>query len=195
MTKSTIGREMNKGLVKCVVLGMVCSVAIGTTAVGHTIAGTTKTKEPISVVVATKPLKRHSLQGQDSLTQRVKKSPVRPVRGRSEAMLSQAKPVPSQLKRKNFQNPRQKKGQPETTPEAVVPLKSGLTHHGMLETPQRYDPRRNQLGAGIPDPQTPELTHEHFQELDRNQDGTIDPLERAFGRPDMDRDLHSHRSR
>ena len=36
-----------------------------------------------------------------------------------------------------------------------------------------------------------DLTHDHFQELDRNQDGAIDPVERAFGRIDMDRDLHT----
>ena len=45
--------------------------------------------------------------------------------------------------------------------------------------------------AGVPSPQTLDLTHDHFQELDRNQDGMIDPVERAFGRIDMDRDLHT----
>jgi hypothetical protein len=62
-------------------------------------------------------------------------------------------------------------------------------YHGMLESPQRYDPRRNHLGAGVPDPHNPGLIHDLFQELDRNQDGTIDPVERTFGRPDMERDL------
>jgi hypothetical protein len=36
-----------------------------------------------------------------------------------------------------------------------------------------------------------DLTFDHFQELDRNQDGVIDPVERAFGRIDMDQDLRS----
>jgi hypothetical protein len=63
-------------------------------------------------------------------------------------------------------------------------------YHGMLESPQRYDSRRNHLDAGVPDPHNSELTHDHFQELDRNQDGSIDPVERAFGRLDMDRDFH-----
>ena len=45
--------------------------------------------------------------------------------------------------------------------------------------------------ASVPSPQTLDLTHDHFQELDRNQDGMIDPVERAFGRIDMDRDLHT----
>lgn len=76
--------------------------------------------------------------------------------------------------------------------KAVVQPRTDLMYHGMLESPQRYDPRRNHLGAGVPDPHTPELTHDHFQELDRNQDGKIDPVERSFGRLDMDRDLSSH---
>jgi hypothetical protein len=78
-------------------------------------------------------------------------------------------------------------------PKAVVQPRTDLMYHGMLESPQRYDPRRNRLGAGVPDPHTSELTHDHFQELDRNQDGKIDPVERTFGRPDMDRDLHNRR--
>ena len=80
-------------------------------------------------------------------------------------------------------------------PKAVVQPRTDLMYHGMFESPQRYNPRRNHLGAGILDPHNPELTHDHFQELDRNQDGQIDPVERTFGRPDMDRDLHDRRPR
>jgi hypothetical protein len=36
-----------------------------------------------------------------------------------------------------------------------------------------------------------ELQLDHFTELDRNHDGAIDPFERALGRLDLDRDLHS----
>jgi len=71
----------------------------------------------------------------------------------------------------------------------VVKPHTDLMYHGILEDPSRYDPRQNRQTAGAPDPQTPELTHDHFQELDRNRDGKIDPVERAFGRLDMDRDL------
>lgn len=71
---------------------------------------------------------------------------------------------------------------------AAEPRKD-LMYHGILEGPSRYDPRRNFPTAGPPDPQTSELTYEHFQELDRNGDGTIDPVERTFGRLDMDHDL------
>jgi hypothetical protein len=73
--------------------------------------------------------------------------------------------------------------------KAVVKPHTDLTYHGILEDPSRYDPRQNRQTAGAPDPQTPDLTHDHFQELDRNRDGKIDPVERAFGRLDMDRDL------
>ena len=64
-------------------------------------------------------------------------------------------------------------------------------YYGVLEDSQRYDPHPNSHAAGVPNPQLSDLTHDHFQELDRNQDGKIDPVERAFGRIDMDRDLHN----
>ncbi len=73
----------------------------------------------------------------------------------------------------------------------VVQPRTDLMHYGVLEDPQRYDPRPHVHGAGVPNPQTPDLTHDHFQELDRNQDGKIDPVERVFGRIDMDRDLNT----
>jgi hypothetical protein len=75
----------------------------------------------------------------------------------------------------------------------VVQPRTDLMHYGVLEDSQRYDPRphAHAHAAGVPNPQTPDLTHDHFQELDRNQDGKIDPVERAFGRIDMDRDLNT----
>ena len=76
-------------------------------------------------------------------------------------------------------------------PKALVQPRTDLIYYGVLEDSQRYDPRPNPKHAGVPNPQTPDLTHDHFQELDRNQDGKIDPVERAFGRIDMDRDLHN----
>ena len=76
-------------------------------------------------------------------------------------------------------------------PKAIVQPRTDLMHYGMLEDTHRYDPRPASQTAGVPNPQTPDLTHDHFQELDRNQDGKIDPVERAFGRIDMDRDLHT----
>ena len=79
--------------------------------------------------------------------------------------------------------------------KAVVQPRTDLMYYGVLEDSQRYDPRPNPHTAGVPNPQTPDLTHDHFQELDRNQDGKIDPVERAFGRLDMDRDLHNRQLR
>lgn len=65
--------------------------------------------------------------------------------------------------------------------------------HGMLQSPSRYDPPRGARFSGVADPDTRELTHDHFQELDRNRDGAIDPFERTLGRLDMDRDRATHR--
>ena len=76
-------------------------------------------------------------------------------------------------------------------PKAVAQPRTDLIHYGILEDFQRYDPRPHADSSSVPSPQTPDLTHDHFQELDRNQDGIIDPVERAFGRIDMDRDLHN----
>jgi hypothetical protein len=113
-----------------------------------------------------------------------------------EVIQRQAKPVPADPKLTRPKNSRHMKGQKREAPKAVVEPSIDLMYHGMLESPQRYDPRRNhRVGAGVPDPHNPELTHDHFQELDRNQDGSIDPVERVFGRLDMDRDLYDRRPR
>ncbi len=113
-----------------------------------------------------------------------------------EAIQRQAKPVQADLTLTRSKNPRQMKVHKKEMPKAVVMPSIDLMYHGMLESPQRYDPRRNhRVGAGISDPHNPELTHDHFQELDRNQDGSIDPVERVFGRLDMDRDLYDRRPR
>lgn len=77
-------------------------------------------------------------------------------------------------------------------PVPTVQPKQNLSYYGILEPPQRYslsrEPRRGQL----PTPQTGELLHDHFLELDKNHDGLVDPFERSFGRLDIDRDLSNH---
>ena len=77
-------------------------------------------------------------------------------------------------------------------PPAIVQPKPDLSYHGILEHPQRYDPSRDRRAGRAPNPQTGEILHDHFQELDKNRDGVIDPFERAFGRLDMDRDVSNH---
>lgn len=185
-----------RGILERIVLGAVCSVALLATTVGQTIAATKKAKEPAPVVVTAKPTKQQSEQGQTPSIQRAKKSPIPAATERPpEAIQKQAKPVPAELKPTSPKSSRRMKVHRKGAPKAVVQPRTDLMYHGMLESPQRYDPRRNHPGAGVPDSNNSELTHDHFQELDRNQDGTIDPAERAFGRLDMDRDLHDRRPR
>jgi len=189
---------MSVNFLGLVVLGTVCSVALVAVPVGQTIAATKKAKESAPVVAATPP-KQQSEQGHTPSNQRVKKSPkpVAPER-KLEAIQKEAKPVPAELKPMSSvspKSPRRMKVHRKGTPKAVVQPRTDLMYHGMLESPQRYDPRRSHLGTGVPDPHNPELTHDHFQELDRNQDGSIDPVERTFGRLDMDRDLHNRLTR
>jgi hypothetical protein len=75
---------------------------------------------------------------------------------------------------------------------AVVEPKPDLSYHGILEQPQRYDPSRDRRAGRPPNPQAGEILHDHFQELDKNHDGMIDPFERAFGRLDMNRDVSNY---
>ncbi|MEO6308647.1 MAG: hypothetical protein ABIO96_13175 [Nitrospiraceae bacterium] len=159
-------------------------------------AATKKEKEAAPVVLAAKPTPQQSEQGQTMSIQRGKKSSVSAATGRQpEAIQKQAKPVLAELNQVDPKSHRRMKVHGNRAPKAVVQPRTDLMYHGILESSQRYDPRRNHRGARIPDPHNPELTHDHFQELDRNQDGTIDPVERTFGRPDMDRDLYDRRPR
>lgn len=72
---------------------------------------------------------------------------------------------------------------------ASAQSKPDLSYHGMLEQPGRYDPSPARRKGGVPNPQAGDLRYDHFQELDRNRDGVIDPFERVSGRLDIDRDL------
>jgi hypothetical protein len=184
--------------VRCSLRALVCTCLVAFTwaAVGDASAATKKVKEPASVVVAAKPTKQQSEQEQNQSIQRTKKSHIPAATERPpEAIQKQAKPVPAELKPTSSKSPRRMKVHRKRVPKAVVQPRTDLMYHGMLESPQRYNPRRNHPGAGVPDSNNPELTHDHFQELDRNQDGTIDPVERTFGRLDMDRDLHDRQPR
>jgi hypothetical protein len=189
---------MSRNFKDVVALGAICSVAVLVVTVGQTSAATKRANEP-APVVAVKLHKEQSEQRQNSSIQHAKKSllPVATER-QPEAIQKQAKPTPAELKSISPVSPkshRRTKVHRKRMPNAVVQPRTDLMYHGMLESPQRYDPRRNHLGAGVLAPHNLELTHDHFQELDRNQDGQIDPVERTFGRPDMDRDLHDRRPR
>ncbi len=77
-------------------------------------------------------------------------------------------------------------------PQATLTPKPDVSYHGMLQQPQRYTPHYAHGKGGVPNPNTGALLHEHFQELDKNRDGSIDPFERALGRLDLNRDLADH---
>ena len=186
---------MSWNILKPVALVSACSVTLLATMVGQALAVTKKTTEP-TPTVATKHHKEQSEQRQNLPIQQGKKRPTPTVLERQpEVIENPAQPVRTELKAKKSKRSRRMKVHKQEEPKAIVLPRTDLIHHGMLESPQRYDPRRNHGGTGVPDPHTPELTHDHCQELDRNQDGKIDPVERAFGRLDMDRDLHDRRPR
>lgn len=170
-----------------------CLVAFTCATVGDASAAIKKEKEASQVVFAAKPTSQQSEQGQTLPAKRAKKSSIPPATKRHpEAIQTQAKPLLTERKQRSSKRYRRMEVHKKLAPKAVVQPRTDLMHHGMLESSQRYDPRRNHLGAGVPDPYNPELTHDHFQELDRNQDGTIDPVERTFGRPEMERDLSTY---
>ena len=148
----------------------------------------TTTKEQASTVVARKPVKPLPEQTQKSA--RKIASPTE-LRRPTEAIQKSARQVQTEVKRTPLKGRLHAKVGKKVVPKAVVQPRTDLIYYGVLEDSQRYDPRPNPHTAGVPNPQTPDLTHDHFQELDRNQDGKIDPVERAFGRIDMDRDLHN----
>jgi hypothetical protein len=178
-----------------ILLACACSVALVGAEMGSALAAQKKSKEQASSVVPALSPKPSEL-AQKSTRATAKKTAVSTVPAQQpEVLQGQAKQIQTESKTKGRKGHRPAKVRKKTALKAVVQPSTDLMYHGMLESPQRYDPRRNHFGAGIPDPHTSELTHDHFQELDRNQDGTIDPVERAFGRLDMDRDLHDRQPR
>ncbi|HEY6085948.1 MAG TPA: hypothetical protein VIU63_11175 [Nitrospira sp.] len=93
------------------------------------------------------------------------------------------------LKSKTSESLRHSKLSKKTEPKAILQPTMNPAFHGMLQDSQRYDARLNRHTTGLRNPQTDEFVHDHMQELDRNRDGKVDPVERVFGRLDMDRDL------
>lgn len=112
--------------------------------------------------------------------------PETPIAGKRPAVEGVESPLRGKTARRAHRHSRRSK--PVRSQAAVVP-KPDLSYHGMLEQPQRYAPQYQHSKGGAPNPNAGTLLHDHFQELDKNRDGSIDPFERAFGRLDMDRDL------
>ena len=117
------------------------------------------------------------------------KQPARTELSKTVAAASQGQTLSARATRKTR---RHKKVGKKWSPPAIVQPKPDLSYYGILEQPQRYDPRRDRRAGRAPNPQAGEILHDHFQELDKNHDGMIDPVERAFGRLDMDRDVSNH---
>jgi len=169
-------------------LAYACSAVF---AVGETSAATNKAKESAPVLTVTTPPMPNPEQGQSRASRHVRKSgalPAVPER-RPEAVQKQGRQASIESKLPGAKSHRRVKVNKKMGLKAVVQPRTDLMYHGLLEDSQRYDPRPNYRTAGVPNPQTPDLTHDHFQELDRNRDGKIDPVERTLGRLDMEHDL------
>ena len=175
----------------------VCSLA-AIERMAEQVFGAQKTaKEQGTCVGVLDPLKPSSKQSQKPpANSHVKKSVGRVDPGLSpDVPPVQIKRVPTESKTTARKGREQVRVHKKVVPKAVVQPRMDLMYYGVLEDSQRYDPRPNPHHAGVPNPQTVDLTHDHFQELDRNQDGRIDPVERAFGRIDIDHDLNDRRFR
>ena len=172
------------------ILSFSCIFAVAGAGVELTFAAPQKSKDRIPAVAPVAAPQLPSGQNQPSAQKAAStaapgESQPRFDRGKKER---QTEPEPSNRKLQ-----RQVKLSKKPQRKAQVEPKPDLTYHGLIEDTQRYDPRLNHRTAGIQNPQTPDLAQDHFQELDRNLDGRVDPIERAFGRIDMDRDLTSRR--
>jgi len=108
------------------------------------------------------------------------------VAAKNRAVEGTGRPLPGKAARRAHRHSRRSK---PLRPRATVAPTPDLSYHGMLQQPQRYAPQYQRSKGGAPNPNAGTLLHDHFQELDKNRDGSIDPFERAFGRLDMDRDL------
>ena len=184
---------MNKGCVSLMMWAYVCSVVFAGAAVGEAFAATKSAKEPAPGIFTTKPAKPQSEQGQPLANPRAKKSESPVVSTHQpEVVQKAAQPAPTELRPSGARVPRRMKVHKKVMPKAVVQPSKDLIYQGLLEDPQRYDPRPNYRTAGVLNPQTPDLAHDHFQELDRNLDGKVDPFERTLRRLDMERDLSTY---
>lgn len=141
-----------------------------------------------------------------ALSQRVQRSPhndwkssVSRISNRAIAKSGGRKSVRAARKTQNRLNYAKLKRE-KTKMRGKGPLSAGkeqthhnLSNHGILERPQRYDPGKRFRNGAVRNPKARDLRRDHFQELDKNRDGVLDPLERATSRLDIDRDLSDRR--
>ena len=182
---------LKKSYLGLLILLLVCPTILVEPGAAQALAGRQSNGQEAALAAATSTMGPLSAQASDSSDPHAR-AITQPIGSTTNASLvakrtNRSRGNPKSDSRKS----RRAKGGKKIAPRVVIRPRSDLSPHGLIEGPQRYDPRPNYRTAGVRDPQTRDLIHDHFQELDRNRDGRIDPVERAFGRLDIDRDLSS----
>ena len=188
------GRGMHLARFSFLMLAYTCPLVFAVVADGETSVATKKAKEADPALMVTTPPTPSPEQNQRPSSRSAKKNGTPPavLERQPAAVQQQARQAPTKSSSPGAKSHRRVNVHKKAARKVVVQPRTDLMYHGLLEDPQRYDPRPNYRTAGVPNPQISELAHDHFQELDRNRDGKIDPVERAFGRLDMERDLSTH---
>jgi hypothetical protein len=114
---------------------------------------------------------------------------VKPLASRKGHMSGPQTGMATKNKKLSDRQPRKAlRGRKPMPAERVPEPMPGLAHHGVLKGPHRYHLNQGDRRSIVVTPYPGNLVHDHFLELDKNQDGVIDPLERAVGRLDLERD-------
>ena len=183
---------MKKGYSGFMILVCVCAVALVGAIVDQAPAAQNKNKKQSQPSVSEQSHKPSTERARNRTRGRTKTTAA-PIgsKQQSEVLRRQAEQDPIVSRGSRRKGSHSVRAGKKTRPRAEVRPRTDLMYHGLLEDSRRYDPRPNYRTAGVQNPQARYLTQDHFQELDHNQDGKIDPIERAFGRLDIDRDLHN----
>jgi hypothetical protein len=83
----------------------------------------------------------------------------------------------------------QKQAIKKQMPEVMAEPRPDVFSYGLLKHSRRYHMDQAISKDGLRNPHTDDLLHDHFQELDRNHDGVIDPVEQVTGRLDIEKDM------
>ena len=183
---------MKKGCSGFMILVCACAMAIAWAIVDHAHAAQKKNREQSHPGVSEQSRKPSPGQVRNRTKIHTKKT-IAPIgsKQKSEVIRRRAEQDPAVSKAPRKKGSRPLKASKKIRPRADVQPRTDLMYHGLLEDSRRYDPRPNYRTAGVQNPHARYLTQDHFEELDHNQDGKIDPIERAFGRLDIDRDLQN----